>query len=88
MPRPAAAVFRHHYVEMAATCTQARPGAHESLTAVPGAGMSAATVTAKHEVSVPPWLAATGLRADYLFAHVHDPEKPEVLQSERRRLYR
>jgi phosphoglycolate phosphatase-like HAD superfamily hydrolase len=83
----AAAVFRRHYVGLAATCTQAMPGAHESLTAMRDGGVSTAIITAKHPVSVAPCLAATGLCADHLFAHVHGPEKAEVLRSLKAAVY-
>jgi len=36
-------------------------------------------ITTKHEISVAPCLAATGLRADHVFTHVHGPEKAAVL---------
>jgi phosphoglycolate phosphatase len=77
----AAAVFRGHYVELARTCTQAMPGAHESLAAVRDGGGSTAIITAKHQISMAPCLAATGLCADQVFAHVHGPEKAEVLRA-------
>jgi phosphoglycolate phosphatase len=75
----AAAVFRRHYVELAARSTALLPGAREALAAVRAAGETSAIITAKHEVSVAPCLVATGLAADVLFTHVHGPEKATVL---------
>jgi phosphoglycolate phosphatase len=75
----AAGVFRRHYVELAAQSTAVLPGAHEALAAVRTAGEASAIITAKHEISVAPCLAATGLRADHVFTHVHGPEKAAVL---------
>jgi phosphoglycolate phosphatase len=75
----AAGIFRRHYVELAAGWTTVMPGAHEALATVRAAGEASAIITAKHQISVAPCLAATGLRADHVFTHVHGPEKATVL---------
>jgi phosphoglycolate phosphatase len=75
----AAAVFRRHYIALAARSTTLMPGALEALAAVRAAGETSVIITAKHEVSVAPGLAATGLAADEVFTHVHGPEKATVL---------
>ncbi len=79
--RGAAAVFRRHYVELAARSTTALPGAREALAAVGAAGSRSAIITAKHEVSVMPCLRASGLTADMVFCFVHGMEKADVLRS-------
>ena len=75
----AAAIYRRHYVRLAAQMTTALPGAHEALAAVRAAGERVVIITAKHEVSVQPSLTAAGLRADEVFTFVHGPEKAAVL---------
>lgn len=75
----AAAVFRRHYVVLAAQST-ALPGAHDALAAVRSAGASPAIITAKHRISVEPCLAAVGLQADDVFCFVHGQQKAEVLR--------
>lgn len=75
----AAAIFRRHYVVLAAQ-SAALPGARDALAAVRSAGAPSAIITAKHPVSVEPCLAATGLRADAVFCFVHGPEKADVLR--------
>jgi phosphoglycolate phosphatase len=77
---PAAALYRRHYVRLAASATVALPGAREALAAVREAGGSTAIVTAKHETSVGPCLAAAGLEADAVYTFVHGPEKAAVLR--------
>ena len=73
-------VYRRHYVELARRSTPVLPGAARALAAVRAAGAAAVIITAKHPVSVAPSLAASGLVADQVFAHVHGPEKAEVLR--------
>jgi phosphoglycolate phosphatase len=75
----AAVVFRRYYVNLAATSTPVMPGAHEALAAVRRARKSSVVITAKHQVSVAPCLAASGLRVDHVVAFVHGAEKAEVL---------
>jgi phosphoglycolate phosphatase len=75
----AAAIYRRHYVRLAAQMTTALPGAHEALAAVRAAGERVVIITAKHAVSVAPSLTAAGLRADEVFTFVHGPEKAVVL---------
>jgi phosphoglycolate phosphatase len=84
---PTARIYRRHYVDLAPRLTTALPGAHEALAAVRQAGESAVIITAKHPVSVDPCLAATGLRADEVFSHVHGPEKAPVLRRIRAAVY-
>jgi phosphoglycolate phosphatase len=79
VPR-AAATFRRHYVALAARSTEVLPGAREALAAVTASGRRTVIITAKHEVSVAPSLAATGLQADEVFTFVHGEEKAEVLR--------
>ena len=75
----AAAIFRRHYVALAARSTPAMPGAHDALGAVRAAGHSSAIITAKHQVSVEPCLVAAGISADQVFTFVHGREKSAVL---------
>jgi len=75
----AAAIYRRHYVRLAAQMTTALPGAHEALAAVRAAGERVVIITAKHAVSVEPSLRAVGLEADEVFTFVHGPEKAAVL---------
>ena len=75
----AAAIYRRHYVRLAAQMTTALPGAHEALAAVRAAGERAVIITAKHAISVEPSLRAVGLEADEVFTFVHGPEKAAVL---------
>lgn len=75
-----ASLYRRHYVEFARTSTAVMPGAHESLTAVATSGVESVIITAKHELSVAPCLAATGLRADRVFTLAHGPEKATILR--------
>ena len=75
----AAAIYRRHYVRLAAQMTTALPGAQEALAAVRAAGERAVIITAKHAVSVEPSLKAAGISADEVFAFVHGPEKAAVL---------
>ena len=75
----AAASYRRHYVRLAPDLTAPLPGAAEALAAVRRAGERAIIVTAKHPISVGPSLAAAGLQADGLYAHVYGPEKAAVL---------
>ena len=75
----AAAIYRRHYVRLAAQMTTALPGAHEALAAVRAAGERVVIITAKHAVSVKPSLRAVGLEADEVFTFVHGPEKAAVL---------
>jgi phosphoglycolate phosphatase len=75
----AAASYRRHYVRLAPQLTTLLPGAAEALASVRKAGERAVIITAKHPVSVEPSIAAVGLRADEVFAHVHGPEKAAVL---------
>ena len=75
----AAAIYRRHYVRLAAQMTTALPGAHEALAAVRAAGERVVIITAKHAISVAPSLRAVGLEADEVFTFVHGPEKAAVL---------
>jgi phosphoglycolate phosphatase len=75
----AADCYRRHYVRLAPALTTLLPGAAEALAAVRRAGERTLIVTAKHQVSVQPSLAAVGLEADEVFTHVHGPEKAAVL---------
>ena len=75
----AAAIYRRHYVRLAAQMTTALPGAHEALAAVRAAGQRVVIITAKHPVSVEPCLQAVGLEPDEVFTFVHGPEKAAVL---------
>ncbi len=75
----AAASYRRHYVRLAPDLTAPLPGAAGALAAVRRAGERAIIVTAKHPISVGPSLAAAGLQADGLYAHVYGPEKAAVL---------
>jgi phosphoglycolate phosphatase len=75
----AAASYRRHYLPLTATHTTALPGAAQALAAVRAAGSEPVIITAKHPVSVGPSLAAAGLAAPEIFAHVHGPEKAVVL---------
>jgi phosphoglycolate phosphatase len=83
----AVAVYRRHYVRLAAEHTEALPGAAAALAAVRAAGDRAVIITAKHEVSVGPSLKAAGLDADEVFTHVHGEEKAAVLRSLHARVY-
>ena len=76
----AAALYRHHYLELARTSTTAMPGAHASLAAVARSGVQSVIITAKHEFSVAPCLEATGLLADQVFTLAHGPEKATILR--------
>jgi phosphoglycolate phosphatase-like HAD superfamily hydrolase len=62
------------------TGEQALPGARQALAAVTASGRRTVIVTAKHEASVAPSLAATGLHADDVFTFVHGEEKAAVLR--------
>jgi phosphoglycolate phosphatase len=75
----AAAIYRRHYLVLAAR-SSALPGAHDALAAVRSAGARSAIITAKHQISVEPCLAAAGLKADDVFSFVHGPEKADVIQ--------
>jgi phosphoglycolate phosphatase len=75
----AAAMFRRHYVVLAAQ-SAGLPGARDALAAVRSAGASSAIITAKHRISVEPCLAAAGLQADEVFCFVHGQEKADVLR--------
>jgi phosphoglycolate phosphatase len=75
----AAAIYRRHYVQLAAQMTTVLPGAHEALAAVRAAGERAVIITAKHQISVEPSLTAVGIDADEVFTFVHGPEKAAVL---------
>jgi phosphoglycolate phosphatase len=75
----AAAVFRRHYVTLAATSTPVMPGAREALAEVRRARKSSVVITAKHEISVAPCLAASGLCVDHVVAFVHGAEKAQAL---------
>ena len=87
MQRAAADSYRRHYVRVAPTMTSPMPGAAAALAAVRQAGERAVIVTAKHQVSVEPSLAAVDLVADQLFAFVHGPEKAAVLADIRAAVY-
>lgn len=76
----ALAIYRRHYVRLAAAHTAALPGAEQALAAVRAAGDRAVIITAKHPISVGPSLEAAGLIADQVFTHVHGPEKAAVLR--------
>lgn len=76
----AVALYRKHYVRLAAGHTEAMPGAAEALAAVRAAGDRVVIITAKHPVSVGPSLRAAGLTADGLYTHVFGPEKAAVLR--------
>lgn len=76
----ALAIYRRHYVRLAAAHTAVLPGAQEALAAVRAAGDRAVIITAKHPISVGPSLVAAGLTADEVFTHVHGPEKAAVLR--------
>jgi phosphoglycolate phosphatase-like HAD superfamily hydrolase len=75
----AAAIYRRHYLVLAAHST-AMPGAQGALAAARSAGAPSAIITAKHPISVEPCLAAAGLKADDVFAFVHGPEKAAVIR--------
>lgn len=75
----AVAGYRRHYVVLASQLTTVLPGAAEAIAAVRRAGQRAVIVTAKHQVSVGPSLAAAGLSADEIHCHVHGAEKAAVL---------
>ena len=75
-----ASLYRRHYVKLALTSTAVMPGAHESLAAVTKSGAETVIITAKHELSVAPCLAATGLKADRVFTLAHGPEKATILR--------
>ena len=75
----AAAIYRRHYLDLAAERTSAMPGAAAAVAAVRAAGERAVIITAKHEVSVGPSLRAAGLDADEIVAFVHGPQKAAVL---------
>jgi phosphoglycolate phosphatase len=79
MHQAAADSYRRHYVRLAPTMTLPLPGAADALSAVRLAGERAVIVTAKHQVSIQPSLAAVELVADEIFAFVHGPEKAAVL---------
>jgi phosphoglycolate phosphatase len=74
-----AAIYRRHYIGLAAERTSAMPGAAAALAAVRNAGERAVIITAKHEVSVGPSLRAAGLDADEIVSFVHGPQKAAVL---------
>jgi phosphoglycolate phosphatase len=76
----AAVIYRRHYVGVAASGTVALPGALDALDAVRASGRATAIITAKHESSVGPCLAATSMTADTIHSFVHGPEKTTVLQ--------
>lgn len=76
----ALAIYRRHYVRLAASNTAALPGAEQAIAAVRAAGDRAVIITAKHPISVGPSLEAAGLTADEVFTHVHGPEKAAVLR--------
>jgi phosphoglycolate phosphatase len=76
----AVALYRKHYVRLAADHTEAMPGAAQALAAVRAAGDRVVIITAKHPVSVGPSLKAAGLTADELYTHVFGPEKAAVLR--------
>lgn len=75
----AADCYRRHYIRLAPGLTTLLPGAAEAMAAVQAAGERAVIITAKHEVSVQPSLAAVRLSPDEVFTHVHGPEKSAVL---------
>ena len=83
----AAAIYRRHYIELAAERTVAMPGAAAALAAVRAAGERAVIITAKHEVSVGPSLRAAGLDADEIVPFVHGPQKAAVLSRIRAAAY-
>jgi len=76
----AAARYRERYVRLARTCTPVLPGARAALEAVRESGRRILIVTAKQGVSVSASLEAAHLVADEVVAHVHGPEKSEVLR--------
>ena len=76
----AAACYRRHYIQLAPKLTTLLPGAADAVAAVRAAGERAVIITAKHQVSVEPSLAAVKLDADEVFTHVHGPEKAVVLE--------
>jgi phosphoglycolate phosphatase len=75
----ATASYRKHYVRLAPALTTPLPGAAQAVEAVRKAGEHVVVITAKHAISVAPSLAAAGLSPDEVFAHVHGPQKAEVL---------
>jgi phosphoglycolate phosphatase-like HAD superfamily hydrolase len=75
----AAAIYRQHYLTLI-PLTHVLPGAHAALAAATAQDGSTAIITAKHESSAVPSLAAAGLQTDRLFTLVHGPEKAAVLQ--------
>jgi len=75
----AADCYRRHYVVLAPELTTLLAGATLAVAAVRAAGERAVIITAKHQVSVQPSLAAVRLEADEVFTHVHGPEKSAVL---------
>jgi phosphoglycolate phosphatase len=77
--RPAAEVYRRHYVRLAPAMTAALPGAREALAAVRASGAAPVVITAKHPVSVGPSMLAAGLTVEEIFTLVHGPEKAAVL---------
>jgi phosphoglycolate phosphatase len=77
--RPAAEVYRRHYVRLAPAMTAALPGASEALAAVRASGAAPVVITAKHPVSVGPSMLAAGLTVEEIFTLVHGPEKAAVL---------
>jgi len=84
---PVAAIYRRHYVRVAASLTTALPGARESLAAVREFGGTPVVVTAKHPVSVGPSMMAAGLTVQEIFTHVYGPEKAAVLARIRAAVY-
>jgi phosphoglycolate phosphatase len=79
--------YRRHYLRLAPDLTTALPGAADALAAVTAAGATPVIITAKHPVSVGPSLTAAGLPAAEVHAHVHGPEKAEVLARLRAAVY-
>lgn len=75
----AAAIYRRHYVELAAASV-ALPGARQTLARLQAAGVPVIIVTAKHALTVGVCLRAAGLSAAQVFSYVHGPEKAEVLR--------
>jgi phosphoglycolate phosphatase len=82
----AAAVFRRHYVELAAQTTLL-PGAHEALAAVRAVGATPVIVTAKHRITAQPCLDAVQLGVEKVFCFVHGTEKAAVLRDVGAALY-
>jgi phosphoglycolate phosphatase len=76
----ASAIYRRHYIALAADNTTALPGAQAALAAVRAAGARAVIITAKHQISTGPSLRASGLTADDIYTSVHGLEKAEVLK--------